>query len=387
MQPPSGFSVLRQVRRFFIALLITILSATLLLRLDAAIFEYRVLAAFRQMEKLKLGQTSRTELANSVTGMRSAPCAPVPNSSECLNKNLSNLSGYLLYVRLQKLYGLYWDNKTIYEAGHLLGIRICDFSATFEIRDQKVQGLNYVLILDNGSNQYPGGIMVHAGSTDGYSYAPLGNSEDESPEYSVSMYHEWPELNLSISFTPSASAALTRHAFEPSLNCLWGIDGCRTLKQIFPEAWRDKENIERAVGARLHSSNPCPDRILPHRVRDASSILLVEVQHVGPEMGSDTYRTTFPLVDYKLLRVLKGKSNRPLKSLHYSSLVYDPADPRQQMPNPAIQLLHPGARVLMFSNEPWQVDQACEIVAATDSAIQLIRTIQSRLPSALALPR
>jgi hypothetical protein len=369
MSPSSGFSVLRPVRRFVIALLIMILSATLLLRLDAAIFEYRVLAVLRQMERLQFGQTSRVDLANGVVaGLRSAPCAPVPNSSECLSMNLSNLSGYLLDVRLQKLYGLYLDHKTIYEAGHLLGIRICDFYAVFEIRDQKVQGLNYGLFLDNGSNQYPGGMMVHVGSRGSYIDAPLSHSEDESPEYSVSMYHEWPELNLRISFTPSASAAFTRHAFEPFLNCLWKLDGCRTAEQIFPEAWQDKENIERAAGARLHSSNPCPDRILPHRVRDASNILLLEVEHVGPEKESETYRATFPLVDYELLRVLKGKSSRPLKAFSYSSLVYDPADPRQKMPNPALQLLHPGTRVLMFSNESYQVDDACEIVAATDSA-------------------
>ncbi len=384
MHPSTGFPVPRQVRRFVIALLITILSATLLLRLDAAIFQYRVLAILRQMEKVKLGQTSREELANSWTGMRSAPCAPVPNSSECLTKTLSNLSSYWLFFRLQKLYGVYWDNKTIFAAGHLLGIRICNFYAVFEIRDQKVQGLNYGLFLDNGSNQYPGAIVVHVGSTESYINSPLSNAEDESPEYLVTRYHQWPELNLSISFTPLAPVTLTRHAFELSLNCLWRIDGCRTSKQIFPLAWQDEENIERAIGARLHSSNPCPDRILPHRVRDASDILLVEIQHVGPEMGSKTYRMTFPLVDYKLLRVLKGKSNRPLRSFQHSSLVYDPADPTQQMPNPAIQLLHPGARVLMFSNDPWQVDEACEIVAATDNAIQ---TIQSRLPSALVLPR
>ena len=384
MQPSSGLSVLRQVRRFVIALLITILSAILLLRLDAAIFEYRVSAVLGQMEKLKLGQTSKADLANSVTGMRSSPCAPVPNSSECLAKQFSNLSGHLLRVRLQTLYGVYWDNKTIYALGHLLGIRICDFYAIFEIRDQKVQGLNYGLSLDNGLNEYPGSIVVHVGSTNGYPYAPISNAEDESPEYSVRRYFQWPELNLSISFTPLAPVTLTRHAFEPSLNCLWRIDGCRTSKQIFPLAAQDEENIERAIGARLHSSNPCPDRILPHRVRDASDILLVEVQHVGPEMRSKAYGMTFPRVDYKLLRVLKGKSDRPLKSFQHSSLVYDPEDPRQQMPNPAIQLLHPGARVLMFSNEPWQVDEACEIVAATDSAIQ---TIHSRLPSAPVLPR
>ena len=384
MRPPRGFSILRQLRRLFAALLITILSATFLLRLDAAVFEYRVLAVLRQMEKFKLGQTSRAELANSVTGMRSAPCAPVPNSTECLGKQVSNLSGHLLFVRLQKLYGVYWDNKTIYEAGHLLGIRICDFYVTFEIRDQKVQGFDYGLSLDNGSNQYPGTIVVKVSSADSYLQAPLGNTEDESSEYRVRRYPMWPELNLSILFTPLAPATLTRHAFEPSLNCLWRFDGCRTSKQIFPAAWQDEKNIQRAAGARLHSSNPCPDRILSHRVRDASNILLVEVEHVSPEMGSETYGTTFHLVDYKLLRVLKGESNRPLKAFGHSSLVYDPGDPRQKMPNPAVQLLHPGARVLMFSNDFYQVDEACEIVAATDSALQ---AIQSRLQSALALPR
>jgi hypothetical protein len=380
----TGFSILRQVRRFVIALLITILSATLLLRLDAAIFEYRVRSVLREMEKLKIGQTSRAELAKSVRGMQSAPCAPVPNSAECLSKQMFNWSGQLLFVRLQKLYGVYWDNKTIFEVGHLLGARICDFYATFEIRDQKVQGLYYRLFLDNGYNQYPGAIMVHVGSTDGYPDAPLSNAEDESPEYSVGSYHEWPELNLSISFTPLAPATVTRHAFEPSLNCLWRIDGCRTSKQIFEAAWQDIENIDRATSARLHSPNPCPDSILPHRVRDASNILLVEVEHVGPEIGNETYEMKFPSVDYKLLRVLKGRSNRPLKAFRHSTLVYDPGEPSQKMPNPAVQLLHPHAHVLMFSNEPWQVDEACEIVAATDSALQ---TIQSALVQRGSLSR
>ncbi len=234
MHPSTGFSVLRQVRRLVIALLITILSVTLLLRLDAAIFEYRVLAMLRQMEKFKLGQTSRAELVDSVTGMRSSPCAPVPNPSECLSKQMFNWSGHLLFVRLQKLYGVYWDNKTIFEAGHWLGIRICDFYVTFEIRGQKVQGLYYGLFLDNGSNQYPGAIVVHVGSTDGYPNARLSNAEDESPEYSASRYHQWPELNLSISFTPMAPDTLTRHAFEPSLNCIWKFDRLSHVEANFP---------------------------------------------------------------------------------------------------------------------------------------------------------
>ncbi len=367
------------MRRLVTALLITILSATLLLRLDAAVFEYRVLAVLRQMEKFKLGKTSRAELVNSVTGMRSARCAPVPKSSECLVKSVSNLPN-LLHFRFPRVYGVYWDNKAIYETAHWLGVRMCDFRAEFEIQDQSIKGLDYRLILDNGSNRYPGAILINVDSVDSYLYAQVDNAaEDESPEYSVRRY-KWPDLELRVSFTPLAIAALTRHAFEPSLNCLWRFDGCRTSKQILPAVWQDEENIQRAASARLHSSNPCPDRILSHRVRDASNILLLEVEGAGPEIGDEFWKGRF--VDYKLLHVLKGELNRPLKAFGHSSLVYDPEDPRQKMPNPSLQLLHPGTRVLMFSDS--QVDEACEIVAATDSALQII---QSGLPSALVLPR
>lgn len=54
-----GFLILRPVCRSVVVLLISILSATLLLRLDSAIFGYRVLAVLRQTEKLKLGQTKQ----------------------------------------------------------------------------------------------------------------------------------------------------------------------------------------------------------------------------------------------------------------------------------------------------------------------------------------
>jgi hypothetical protein len=380
MRSSVGFSILRQVRRLATASLITVLSATLLLRLDAAVFEYRVLAVLRQMVEFKLGKTSRSELVNGVTGMRSAPYAPVPNSAECLIKTESNLPNWS-HFRFPKVYEVYWDNKAIFETTHWLGVRICDFRAESEIQDQSIKGLDYRLILDNGSNQYPGAILINVDSVDSYPYARVDNAaENESPEYSVRRYSKWPELDLRVSFTPLAPATLTRHAFEPSLNCLWRFDGCRTSKQILPAAWQDEENIQRAASARLHSSNPCPDRILSHRVRDASNILLLEVEGVGPEIGDEFWKGRF--VDYKLLRVLKGELNRPLKAFGHSSLVYDPGDPRQKMPNPSLQLLRPGTRVLMFSDS--QVDEACEIVAATDSALQ---TIQSGLPSALVLPR
>lgn len=131
------------------------------------------------------------------------------------------------------------------QLGHWLGFRECDFAATIELREKKVQNLDI-----------------------GSSWMMARTNEDESPEYSVRRYFKWPELELSISFTPRARATLSHHAFEPSLNCIWILRGCRTTEQILPRAWQDEENIQHAVDVRLHSSNPCPDRILPPRARD-----------------------------------------------------------------------------------------------------------------------
>jgi hypothetical protein len=374
MQRSSGFSLLRHARRLFLGALITIFSATLLLRLDAAIVEYRVLAVLRKMEEFKLGQTSRLELVNSVERLYPASCA---TGSECLAERLSNWSSGLLY-RFPKLYGVYSRNQTVYTIGHWLGFRVCDFTATFELREKKIHNLGYRLLVDDGSNQYPGAILINAGTAYGYADRGLIDSEDESPEYSVRRYFKWPELWLSIWFTPRAPATLSRHAFEPSLNCIWTLLGCRTTEQILPRAWEDEENIQHAVDVRLHGSNPCPDRILPRRARDTSDILLVEVKDASPELEDENYGK-YRVVTYDLLRVLKGTLTRPLKAVGHPLVINDPGKAGQHRPNPAIQLLHPGTRVLMFSDSSTNVDTPCEIVAATDSAMQTIR-------SALAQP-
>jgi hypothetical protein len=76
--------------------------------------------------------------------MRSAACAPVPNSSDCLTKTLSNLSGHLLVVHFQKLFGVYSDNKAIYEASHLLALGagiVTESISPTENRCPAVQGL------------------------------------------------------------------------------------------------------------------------------------------------------------------------------------------------------------------------------------------------------
>jgi hypothetical protein len=196
---------------------------------------------------------------------------------------------------------------------------------------------------------------------------------DESPDYQVSSYFKWPKLDLGVVFAPTASPELVRHAFDLHLDCVWQL-GCRTAKQLLPLVWEDERKIEAAALTRIKSSDPCPDRILPRRARDVAHILLVEVERVRPELntyGPQQYR----VVDYRLLETLKGTPNRPLKGVEHPLALFN----IDMTPNPAISLSRPGARVLMFIDRHGSLEEPCEIVSATPSALRTIR-------AALALP-
>jgi hypothetical protein len=139
-----------------------------------------------------------------------------------------------------------------------------------------------------------------------------------------------------------------------------------------PRADGDYQNIRRSAFARLRSPTPCPDRILFRRARDVADILLVEVANVHPvleQFGNEQEE----IADYRLLEVLKGKLDRPLKNVgHPLSLSIGVNE--SAIPNPALKLLHPGSQVLMFSDSSTDVDSPCETVAATESAERAIRS-------------
>jgi hypothetical protein len=352
--------VMRRLRVLLIWFLTASFFASVLFRLDAAIFECRLLSSLRKMERFEPGQTDRTELVNSLNLQRLPSCR---YGSECLGEQVKSLSEFTFFYST-KLQGVL-QNRIGYEIFHWLGFRVNDFYAEFEVRQKKFHSLDYRLLLDNNTYGYPGAMLITAATVYGYPDGPFA-SEDESPEYSVGRHFNFPEQNLSILFTPMAPVTLVHHAFEPLLNCVWTLRGCRTTKQVLPAAWSDEENIQHTTDVRLHSVNPCPDRILPRRARDTSDILLVKVKDEGPELDSaGTYRW----VSYDLLRILKGKVDRPLKHVLYPSAPDDLRKSGQKMPDSDIGLLRPGSRVLMFSNV-----YTCGEVAATESAMQVIQS-------------
>jgi hypothetical protein len=80
------------------------------------------------------------------------------------------------------------------------------------------------------------------------------------------------------------------------------------------------------------------------------------------------------MADYKLLEVLKGKLDRPLRNVGHPSLIFLSMDD-PPVSNPSLNLLHPGSQLLMFSDASTDVDSPCETVAATQSAVRTIRLV------------
>ncbi len=346
----------------------------------SALFQHRVSSLLGGLAQVQLDRTTRAELLSlapnlrpGVTSWSDGPCP----AEECFSVELKNWPVWPITR---------WEyvNEFGYKAGYWLGARYGMFVATVELRDAKVHKLDYYLRLDDGTFTYGGVVTVGARSTLVFRDWRLSAADDESPDYRVRSVAKWPDKHLGVDFTPAADRRLVGHAFDVRLSCLWHLRGCQTAKDVLPAVWQDRQQIRQAMAARLAGADPCPDRILPRRAREVGDILLVEVESAYVTRDCDHTRCVrrHHVADYTLVRVLKGKLDRPLKGVAHSLTLFD-AHPYGKLPNPALRLLKPGTRVLMFGDNSAHVDSPCEIVGATETALSVIESALASSPSSV----
>jgi hypothetical protein len=350
---------------FFLALALLAIG----LRVNSAIFVHRVHRILGGMEQLRPDQSSKAEMLTMVPALRPElleyeHCG----GDECYSMYVDNWRDSKVARLLFKV-----ANPFVLRALRRLGLRFWTFGAKVDLRGDRIHNLCYFLMVDDGTGEYPGWIDVEVGSLRGSNHMVRNLIRDESPDYQISSYFKWPDLDLRVIFAPTASPELVHHAFDLRLDCMWQL-GCRTARQLLPLVWDDKQKISAAALARMKSSDPCPDRILPRKARDIPNILHLEVERVRPE-SETSYDQVYRVANYRLLGVLKGTPNRPLSSVGHRMTILG----TDKIPNPAINLLRPGAKVLMFTDPDGDLVEPCETVAATPSALQTIR-------SALASP-
>lgn len=312
--------------------------------------------------------------------MRPAPCVwRESGDEECVSAGVSVWPNSADYFFAELLSPTYSDScfktalqsEVTYFLLQHLGFRAGLCEAEVRVRQGRVSGAGYRLTIAGPSDFFNGITISVVSVRRAPSSDVLRPVLDESPEFAIDESDAYRGRQLHVGFTPAAPPGLVRHAFDVHLNCVWRLRGCRAVEEILPETWDDKQVLRRLPLARLQSDDPCPNRILARRARDVQDILLLEVRTVTPYEGQ-------VVADYRLTRVLKGAADRVPQRMHH---------PRSMgtyvgeaiIPNPAIRLLRPGARVLMFWDNDrlvnWELTP-CEVVAATPEAL---RTVEKAL--------
>lgn len=378
----------RPARLFYIGVLIIVVISGITLRVEAVLFERRVHKVMSTLSSLRVGVTPKAEVLSRMAGVKIDESSlgnsmgsslvmrsrGVCDADKCfwieVSSPMSDVWGLDVFGRV--------DSKTMFLVWGSLGFRLRSLDANVKVNSDKVSSLGYLLILSTPDPGYPGVLRIKVSSRKNLADRLLDYIADESPNYQVSHYFKWPRLFTDIDFTPDAPTELVSHAFNLKLQCVWSLRGCRTANELLPEAEQDRLRIEHAAFDRMNGPNQCPDWILPRRARDTEDILLVEVKNAGPEFVETGYGTKYRLASLRLVRVLKGKLDRPLENVGVSP---DMWVGMTIVHNSAIDLLNPGQKLLLFSGGSTNIDEPCEGVAATESALQTTeRTIGTAQP-------
>lgn len=204
----------------------------------------------------------------------------------------------------------------------------------------------------------------------------VDSRDDESPQFRVRVTPSFKNVvpsSVRVTYVYDAPRELVSHAFHIKLNCFWGLDGCRSARQMSPELSRDSDAIDSATISRLHDGDPCPARVLAARKRyllDINVFLLEAKKARAEEVNEEGERRTGFVANYKLKEIIRGDSNQnALKGIQWSPLIPAPLNPLERIANP----LSPpklGDHVLLFTGERFS---SCRFVPATPPTVAAVR--------------
>jgi len=356
--------VSRWACRIYLTVLAVIVIPAVALRVQAALFQRQAVEIASRLSTLRIGVTSKTETLSRTPGLAVVSSKDWDyrcSGDECFSLEIPNskISGWTL----QRTIG----HETAFSLLHWWGIRYWTFNAYVSFSSGTVSGFGYGVMLSLPRG-YPGVLSVGASSRRRLDGRRIDWEIDESPDYEVAHYFKWPTLQTHVYFTREAPVALLPHAFNLYLRCVWSLRGCETANQLLPEAEQDRLRFRQSALERMSSPNQCPIRILPHRTRDSFDILLVEVKDVSPTIIKSDFGA-YRFASFRLLRVLKGKADRPLANIGVAPEIYLG---ELTVHNSAIDLLNPGQRILLFSGASTYIDEPCEAIAGTDDAVHTV---------------
>jgi hypothetical protein len=341
-------------RRAYLSIILLVLAATSVARVHSLILTKRIHLVLSGLEHLQTDRSTEDEVLRTVPYLQRGQYErPVGWSFERTYYTvISNES------QLKRLLGNDFDWGWRRRLADWLGYRYLYFDAQVILLDGKVSTLRYD-VANEFALPRSAETLVSVRSFHGFWHPfqvafGVTSADDENPQYRV----QGTERNLYVAYSFDAPSDLVSHAFDLRLSCFIGLRGCQSAREIALVIWEDKKSIQAAAKARLESGDPCPDRILPGRVKyllDAN-LVLMDVQRVWTEkIEEEGHEEDETFADYKVAEVLRGRSWTPVtERIFYRSKLS----------------IAPGSRILMFSNHRIE---SCGVVSATPSALAAVR--------------
>jgi hypothetical protein len=370
-------------RRVYIGILVLPLLLSVVARVRCMVMTHKFNSILSGLEQVRIDQTSEEELRHSLPQFTGGHAFRWPDGA--VEKSywvaVSDEADWMWLIRRATSVGIPYNWAA--NAADWLGYRYMHLAAIVLVRNGKVSRISY-----NIANwpvlPFQAGDIIRAKSFHAM-WVPrrrigmwVPSVQDQSPQFRVSSYKGSiaSDETMHVRWSSDALPNLVADAFRIDLSCFWGLRACSSAHQMAPQLWQDEKNIQTATLDRLHSRNPCPDRVLEGRVRYLLDVdvLLLEVEG-SHQTTVDEEGEHYPETDvsYKLVRVVRGQAEGyPSRfTMRLRRLIPAVAEPTSTMSNPVPYSTRRGDRVLYFTNDDFD---SCRIVPATPSALATVET-------------
>jgi hypothetical protein len=225
----------RPAQYIYLCVLAIIIVPTITLRVEAALFERKVIATVRALSTLKVGATSEAEAVARMRalGPITGPYRP-PRcfAEECISVTIPNSrvsdAIFLPVIRT--------ENPTLYSVLTRWGFRFGNLSVDVNFTSGKVSFFSCHLILSY--SRFDGGadaVVVRVTSQEKLLSRREGSPSGEDAAYRLTPSGAWPDKSVGIALTPNTSQELMNRAFDVKLRCLWSLTGCKTWRDVLPQ--------------------------------------------------------------------------------------------------------------------------------------------------------
>ena len=391
---PAWRACLRLARRVCLALVLLVVVSSAGVRVHSYLLTRRIQTVLAGLRELRIDDSTEEELLKTVPGLVRVGGRTVGTGVErrygtriftdddrrwpgWIPEFFYSWSGDITKVKRPREV-LSWTARVV----HWLGMRHLAFSASVVVVDGKVTRFWYGIEPDVFLG-WPVGYVMSVSTVHGFWLergrpVPVNSLGDERPEARFIFYNGpftlgAADASIGLDYTPDAPRELIAHAFEVDLSCFWSLRLCDSARQIAPNLFRDRQAVAEAADARIRSQNPCPDQILPGRVRYLPDLNVAVLEAVGTksqEIRVGAAHWTEIVMDARLHEVLRGLPRGP-----WTGMGIDWAMPlalsAERVPYPRALYPKPGDRVLYFDGADFN---SCRVIPATPSAIEAIRT-------------